>query len=683
MRLVLVFGVHNHQPAGNFSGVIEENFQKAYWPFFQVLEKHPDFKCAVHFSGFLFSWIFENHPELVEVLKELLARGQIELWTGGFYEPILPAIPDHDKIGQIKMLSDFIEEKFGVKPRGMWLAERVWEPHLPKPLKMAGVEYTAVDDTHFLAAGFAEEELNGYFITEEQGFTLKIFPIDKNLRYLIPFGEISKIEKYLKERFSPGTVVTFFDDGEKFGAWPGTYRRVYQQGWLDEFFSMIEEADWIETWLPSRVIESMNPVRRCYLPTASYEEMGVWAFPAGVRIRFEELKARLAREGVYERYRNFLAGCLWRNFLVKYVESNNMHKKALHVSYKVESIKDSKTKQKAQRFLWTGQTNCPYWHGEFGGVYIKHLRRHIYQNLIKAEKVFEEWIHKDSDWLEVEEKEFSCGGLKELLISTPVQNVYITPIGAQVFEWDHKKCEVNLLDVMNRHREAYHSEIQHSTHEEEADGTKSIHDIKKAVPPEARKYLVFDWYRRIAFIDHFIHPNETLHTLLSVSFNELGDFLQHLYELNYKKSAETVEVEAVRDGLVLGRPLKLEKKLMVGKEFIEAVYNVPAVENVDFAVEFNFLSSDPSKGFLKTSKSRYDFEQQVDERGESFEIGDELLGWRISVESSMECRLNMFPIRVVSGDVDRFVVSHQGVSVWLRVPLAGGVEEWRIKLTIL
>jgi predicted glycosyl hydrolase (DUF1957 family) len=35
----------------------------------------------------------------------------------------------------------------------MWLAERVWEPHLAKPIAEAGVEYVILDDNHFKAAG--------------------------------------------------------------------------------------------------------------------------------------------------------------------------------------------------------------------------------------------------------------------------------------------------------------------------------------------------------------------------------------------------------------------------------------------------------------------------------------------------------------------------------------------------
>ena len=67
------------------------------------------------------------------------------------------------------MANEFIKEKFGFAPRGLWLTERIWEPHLPKVLARTGIDYVMVDDHHFLSAGIAPEKLLGYYVTEEEG----------------------------------------------------------------------------------------------------------------------------------------------------------------------------------------------------------------------------------------------------------------------------------------------------------------------------------------------------------------------------------------------------------------------------------------------------------------------------------------------------------------------------------
>ncbi|TFH57927.1 MAG: 4-alpha-glucanotransferase, partial [Candidatus Zixiibacteriota bacterium] len=152
-RVKFCFGIYNHQPVGNFGWVIEEAFQKSYLPFLVLLEKYPGIRISLHFTGILYDWMKEFHPEGLTLVKTLVKRGQVELLTGGYFEPILPVIPDRDKAGQIAMQSDFIKSEFGVAPTGMWLAERVWEPTLPKYIHQAGVKYTILDDIHFRYSG--------------------------------------------------------------------------------------------------------------------------------------------------------------------------------------------------------------------------------------------------------------------------------------------------------------------------------------------------------------------------------------------------------------------------------------------------------------------------------------------------------------------------------------------------
>ncbi len=78
---------------------------------------------------------------------------------GGFYEPILISIPSADQHEQIVQLADYVEQHFGKRPSGAWLAERVWEPQLASVLAEAEVAYTVLDDIHFLSAGFEQDEL--------------------------------------------------------------------------------------------------------------------------------------------------------------------------------------------------------------------------------------------------------------------------------------------------------------------------------------------------------------------------------------------------------------------------------------------------------------------------------------------------------------------------------------------
>ncbi|MBI2447076.1 MAG: 4-alpha-glucanotransferase, partial [Candidatus Omnitrophica bacterium] len=142
--------------------MFDEAYEKAYLPFINILERHPEVKMVLHYSGSLLDYLFENRPEFIEKVKMLAGRGQVEVMTGGYYEPILPLIPAQDSIGQINLLTNVVRRSFNYSPKGAWLAERVWEPHLPKVLSSANVEYTVLDDSHFRSVGIEPEKKMGY-----------------------------------------------------------------------------------------------------------------------------------------------------------------------------------------------------------------------------------------------------------------------------------------------------------------------------------------------------------------------------------------------------------------------------------------------------------------------------------------------------------------------------------------
>ena len=97
---------------------------------------------------------------------------------------------------------------------------------------------------------------------------------------------------------------------------------------LRNFFTALEEnSDWINILHFSEAIEKIKPIGRIYLPNASYAEMMHWALPADAYIDYEKLEEHLKEEGMYEQYSRFFRGGFWRNFLVKYPEANNLHKK--------------------------------------------------------------------------------------------------------------------------------------------------------------------------------------------------------------------------------------------------------------------------------------------------------------------------------------------------------------------
>ena len=666
-----LLGIHNHQPVGNFDFVIEEAYSKCYLPFVKLLTEFPDIKVTFHNSGILWDWIENKHPEYFDYIRKLLKAGQLELLSGGFYEPIMPSIWDSHKKGQLNKLSDYINDRFGVGPRGMWLAERVWEPHLTGTIADCGIEYTILDDTHFRWAGLPEEKLDGYFITEEQHKKLALFPISKLLRYYIPFKTVDKVieafDKMSEEH--NGKLAVYADDGEKFGSWPDTYKLCYEERWLANFFEAISKnSSWLKMKFFSEAFDEQEPNGRIYLPTASYAEMGQWALPPKGFIQYEELEKHLLQNNLWEEYNYLVKGGFWRNFLAKYPESNNMHKKMYRVATKIGGLENPLPQQKelleqATDLLYQGQCNCPYWHGVFGGLYLNHLRYATYNRLLKAEEIADELgaIPKGG---KIDITDFDDDGQNEVLAITKAVNAYFMPrYGGAMFELDLKHKGCNLLDTMTRREEGYHTKLT-AVHKKSQNEGQSIHDRVESKEEGLEKYLIYDWYRRLSFIDHVLPHQADIESFSSNKYNELGDFILEPYEFETKKSTPKLSVVLKRNGNIYyprGKAkLTLTKAIDVftKEPIVEAIYKLenPGQTELSFVlgIEFNWgmLAGDAPDRYYYIPGRKLD-NNRCNSRGESgnireFGLKDEYHRLDINIVLTESCRLWRFPIETVS-----------------------------------
>ena len=540
-KLKFVFGSHCHQPVGNFDFVFEKALKEAYEPFFRELSEFPGIKMSVHISGPLIEWIEEHDNQLIDTIAALFDRGQLEMISGGFYEPVLASIPEWDRIGQIKMMNDYLQRRFGAQASGVWMTERVWEPQVVDSLIDSGIDYIVIDDFHLKSGGVREDDIDGYYYTENDGRPLAIFPISEALRYTIPFADPQETVGYLRRAFDAGKgVVVMMDDGEKFGLWPGTHKLCYEDRWLRSFFTaLVENSDWLELTTPQEVMKSRHPTGIVYLPTASYFEMSEWTLPAEVAVEFGAIIHELQDSGQLERFRPFLRGGIWRNFISKYPEANNMHKRMLALSARIARLENNSSKSNnkqirlAKRELYRSQCNCAYWHGVFGGLYLPHLRDAVYRHMLRAEKAADELEFSHGDLPPAAmDVDINLDGAAEVVLKSKDLNVICAPrYGGAIYELDYRPDDFNMLNTLAGRPEAYHQTLGSAiTTQAETGDTPSIHDIAREMDDELRKALRYDWHNRYSLLDHFLHPDTGLAQMLDRSFREIGDFVNQPYE---------------------------------------------------------------------------------------------------------------------------------------------------------
>lgn len=595
-KINLLLGIHCHQPVGNFRDVFQQAYLAAYLPFIKTISQFPNIKFSLHYSGSLLDWLRENQPDFLKDIRNLVAKGQVEIMGGAYYEAILPLIDEQDAIRQIELLKQAIKELFSYDAGGLWLTERIWEPSIPFLLSQAGISYTIVDDFHFQNAGFEPADLNGYYISEDRGKKICLFAGVEKLRYQIPFKLTEEIIEYFRSRLRNShndITITYADDGEKFGLWPGTYKWVYTEGWLVDFLSGLEKnRDWINTLTFSEFIHKAPASGRVYLPCCSYREMMEWS------------------NG------NF------RNFFVRYEEANNMYRRMWYVSNKIKNSQllnlnsqlneplEQKNSPRAQlnearRHLYMAQDNDAYWHGVFGGFYLHHLRASIYSHLIEAEKIVNSL--STNHGIEVRELDFNLDGNNEIIMNSHKQSLYFIPsCQGGLFEWDYNPKSLNLTNTIRRRYERYHQRLKEKTDSSKADSALplSIHHLNRVKQDILQARLTYDITPRYSLIERFISHHTKLEDFSDNQYEELGDFLNKAYAYEIIRQSETSALRFWREGRVRNAEVELSKHIIFDSTWLSKHIDLRAkyeLENLSittiqaiFAVEFNLSLYEPT-----------------------------------------------------------------------------------------
>jgi len=569
-RISLALTFHNHQPVGNFGWVIEETYQRAYLPMLEALDRHPTIRLALHYTGPLLEWLVAERPEAIARLRALVDRGQVEVLGGGYFEPVLASLPERDRIAQLSRMADAIEGLVGRRPRTAWLAERVWEPDLPTSLVAAGYAATIVDDAHFRAGAIPEDAMWGPYSTDDQGKLLTVFGTEQGLRYRIPFRQVDEVIAYLREHATDDghRLGTMGDDGEKFGAWPSTWKHCWgEERWVDRFFEALEaNADWLATTTPSDWLTANGPLGRVYIPVGSYAEMGEWALPPDESRAFHETLARDLAENRPEA--RWLRGASWRNFQVKYREVNDLHKRMLRVSDKVAAMAGGPVRDGALDDLLRGQSNDVYWHGLFGGIYLPHLRLATLAHLVAAEDSADRALGSSRA---AEVMDLDLDGRDEIRLADAGQVVTVDlDEGAGIGDWDIRAARHALGSVLRRRPEAYHEALRRgmdSGHANADEGASlaSIHDIVRSKEAGLADHLRYDDHERRSGLVRFLPLEATASTFGAGEQADLGDSLAGRTEI-----VEVGEDRLVTRGAALirsaegDRPVEVRKAVALG-----------------------------------------------------------------------------------------------------------------------
>ncbi len=466
------FVLHIHQPVGNFDFVFQEHADDVYRPFLDFLDERELWPIGLHVSGPLLEWLGENDAELHDRIGRLASDGKAELLSAGWYEPILAALDHEDRSTQLGWMREELETRFGVTPRGSWLTERVWLPELAADLADAGIQYTLVDDHLARRAGATDAELLRPIRAEHEGRGVDVFAIDEGLRYLIPFKPAGEVAAELRRRQAASDPLAMFaDDGEKFGGWPRTREWLYDKGWLEAFgneMDALRSEGALRMVTPAVALDELGGGPTFELPVGSYSEMDEWA------------------------------GGPWTGFLDRYSEAGRLHTWMSALSAECRAEGDP---PELRRAVGRAQCNDAYWHGVFGGLYMKHLREGVRAWMVTAQRAL------GGSELSWEPAGARDGTAAHVVRSASLYARITGEAGGTLSELVWLDPQADVTDYLTRRLESYHVEAvergaRSAGHRDESEGptdAPSIHDteeeaILERLPPTdpATRVLVRD-----------------------------------------------------------------------------------------------------------------------------------------------------------------------------------------------
>ena len=408
----------------------------------------------------------------------------------------------------------------------------------------------------------------------------------------------------------------------------------------------------------------------------------------------ERLVTELKHENRYEEMRQFLRGGLWDNFLVKYRESNMMHKRMLFVSRKLREVGVS---EEAWDHLHQAQCNCAYWHGLFGGLYLGHLRHAVHEHLIAAEDLADRQTESDADWARAEAVDLDLDGHEEVLLAGPELDTVIHPsYGGCLSLLNLRPQRFNLAGALTRRPEAYHILLTEPQAQaaEEAGEPQSAHDVVKFKEEGLEEYLIYDWYQRGMFQDHIMGPAADPASFRKADFHEWGDFVDQPFEL------EGQGVEGGRAWCRLSRTghawapegawaITLNKTFNLGPgPRMEAAYSLDSQggQNARFGLELNFsllASEDPKKRIELNGGENLTLDRLAEAAPtSSLSLVDEVDGFRVELGLSQPAAVWCFPIETVSHSEEGLERTYQGSSLCLIWDLPTGPSQFEVTVSL-
>ncbi len=213
--------LHIYQPPTQKKYWVDRITNESYRSILFELKNAPDAKLTLNINACLTQMLSDfGHKDIIESIKELALRGQVELTASAKFHPLLTKIPESEVIRQIELNNATNRKFFGEAwhPRGFFPPEMSFNKELARVLDKLGYEWVIVDELSYPFDRLSKLSYDRLYSVE--GLNIKVFFRERKTSFKILSAQLGTGELLvsdLGDRINHKEYLLTGMDGETFG----------------------------------------------------------------------------------------------------------------------------------------------------------------------------------------------------------------------------------------------------------------------------------------------------------------------------------------------------------------------------------------------------------------------------------------------------------------------------------
>jgi alpha-amylase len=205
-----------------FRGIADRCYRPALGRLGRALEEFPEFRFSLSITGTWIEQAKEAAPDLLPLLKSLVATGRVALVGETYYHSLAFLVPPPELEEEVALQQRALESEFGRRPRVLRMTELAYSDELARFAHGHGFAGMLAEGWEGLLGGASPNHRYASRVAPELGLLLRNYPLSDDVGFRFSATGWTEhpltAEKYLHWiAASPGEMIGLFMDFETFG----------------------------------------------------------------------------------------------------------------------------------------------------------------------------------------------------------------------------------------------------------------------------------------------------------------------------------------------------------------------------------------------------------------------------------------------------------------------------------